>query len=195
MPERAIPFFGRKPSRLWSLGSASLLHKPLLAILSARAGDSKLDPNTVDLIRELGRSQLTFIGGWHSRLEKESFKLLLSAAPPTVICLAKSVGRFGFVPELQALMSRDRLLLLTHCTPNAKRISRDASVRRNRLVAGLAQALLVLSAPEGGETFKLARLAIGLGKPVFAPGAPLNEALLACGALAANEGAIREALK
>ena len=195
VPEQAVSLFGRKPSTLWYLGNTSLLSQPLVGVVSARAGTSNLSPNTSELLRQLAGLQATFIGGWHSPLEKESLKILLRESPPTIICLAKSINRFGFLQELKTLLNQDRLLLLTHCTPNAKRISRDASIRRNHLVAGLAKALLVLAAPEGGATYKLAASVIELGKPVFAPAHPANKSLFACGALPATIETIQKHLR
>jgi predicted Rossmann fold nucleotide-binding protein DprA/Smf involved in DNA uptake len=195
VPEHVVPLFGRKPSRLWYLGNTSLLKQPLVALLSARAGASDLSPNTGELLRRLAGLGATFIGGWHSPVEKESLEILLRESPPTIICLAKSVNRFGFFPELKTLLNQDRLLLLTHCSPNAKRISRDASIRRNHLVVGLANVVLVLAAPEGSATFKLAQSVIKLGKPVFALEHPANESLLASGAFSATFERIQKNLR
>lgn len=195
LPEHVVPLFGRKPSRLWYLGNTSLLKQPIVGILSARAGASDLSSNTAELLRQVAGSKATFIGGWHSPLEKESLKILLRESPPTIVCLAKSINRFGFLQELKTLLNQDRLLLLTHCSPHAKRISRDASVRRNHLAAGLANVLLVLAAPEGSATFKLARSVIELPKPVFALEHPANESLLASGAFSATFERIQKSLR
>jgi len=194
-PERVVPFFGRKPSRLWYLGNTSLLSQPLVGIVSARAVESNLSLISAALLTQLARLQATFIGGWHSPLETESLRILLSQAPRTIICLAKSVNQFAFLQELKTLLNQDRLLLLTHCSPHAKRISRDAAIRRNHLVAGLAQVLVVLAAPEGSATFRLARSVIELRKPVFALEHPSNKSLLASGALPATLERIQRALQ
>jgi predicted Rossmann fold nucleotide-binding protein DprA/Smf involved in DNA uptake len=195
VPEQVMPLFGRKPSTLWYLGNTSLLKQPLVGIMSARAGASDLKVRIAELLTQLAGLKAIFIGGWHSPLEKKSLKILLRESAPTIICLAKSVNRFGFFQELKTLLRQDRLLLLTHCSPNAKRISRNASIRRNHLVAGLANVLLVLAAPERSATFKLALAVIQLGKPVFAPKHPVNENLLASGALPATFETIQKDLR
>ncbi len=195
VPEHVVPLFGRRPSTLWYLGNTSLVKQPLVGIVSARAGESNLILSTAELLRQLVRLEMSFIGGWHSPLEKEVLKILLPESPRTIICLAKSINRFGFFQELKTLLNQDRLLLLTHCSPHAKRISRDASVRRNHLVAGLANVMLVLRAPEGSATFKLAQSVIKLGKPVLAPEHPVNENLLASGALPATFETIQKGLR
>jgi predicted Rossmann fold nucleotide-binding protein DprA/Smf involved in DNA uptake len=79
-----------------------------------------------------------------------------------------------------------KVLLLTHCSPKAKRISRDASIRRNELVIALASALLILSAPLGSNTLNLAKEALRHGKRVLTIEHRMNEELLGCNALPAT---------
>jgi predicted Rossmann fold nucleotide-binding protein DprA/Smf involved in DNA uptake len=54
------------------------------------------------------------------------------------------------------------------------------------LVAGLADALLVLSAPPGSATLKLAKAVLRQGKAVFTPDHHTNQELLGCDALPAT---------
>src|SRR5207247_5976838 len=102
-----------------------------------------------------------------------------------------------FIPpvELGSRVSQGEALLLTHCSPKAKRISRDASIRRNELVVGLAVALLILSAPEGSASLKLAKSALRQGKPVLTPEHRMNKKLLECSALPATLENIQTALR
>jgi predicted Rossmann fold nucleotide-binding protein DprA/Smf involved in DNA uptake len=88
--------------------------------------------------------------------------------------------------ELGSRVSQGEALLLTHCSPKAKRVSRDASIRRNELVVGLATTLLVLSAPAGSASLKLAKTALRQGKPVLTPEHRMNKELLATRALPAT---------
>ena len=60
---------------------------------------------------------------------------------------------------------------------------------------GLAAALLVLSAPEGSASLKLAKAALRQGKPVHTLEHRLNKELLASGALPATLEKIEEALR
>ena len=83
-------------------------------------------------------------------------------------------------------MGEGELLLLTHCSPRAKRISRDASLRRNLMVAAVCEGLLVLAAPAGSRSLKLAQKAINVGRPVFTLKHRMNDGLLSSGALPAT---------
>ena len=68
-------------------------------------------------------------------------------------------------------------------------------MRRNELMVGLADALLVLSASEGSTSLKLAKFALNCGKPVLTLEHRLNTDLLLAGAVPATTETIEEALR
>jgi DNA processing protein len=176
-------FFTRRPYQLWCVGDPAILNRKLLGIVSARKIDPELALKTSELLTQLARLEnLSFIGGWHSPLEEEALRILLVHPVRIIFCLPKDLCRFVPPPEVRGGMSEGRILLLTHCSPRAKRISRDASLRRNLLVAAASQGLLVLAAPRGSRSLKLAQKAISLGRPVFTPQHWMNEGLLSSGA-------------
>ena len=135
------------------------------------------------------------MGGWHSPLEDEALRVLLAHEASIIFCVSKSLDRFIPSLEVESRVSQGTALLLTHCSPKAKRITRDASMRRNELVVELAKAVLVLSAPEGSASLKLARSALARGKPVHTLEHRLNKDLLIAGAVPATLDTIKEALR
>jgi hypothetical protein len=110
------------------------------------------------------------------------------------LCL-KSLNRFVPSIEVGNRVGQGQALLLTHCSPRTKRITRDPSVRRNELVVELAKALLILSAPEGSASLNLARSALRQGKTVHTLEHRLNKDLLIAGAVPATLDTIKEALR
>jgi predicted Rossmann fold nucleotide-binding protein DprA/Smf involved in DNA uptake len=186
-PTALHSIFDKKATRLWYVGEPSILNGRLLGIVSARKIEPDLALKTSELVKELSSLEdIAFISGWHSPLEEEVLRILLTRPARIVFCLPKSLGRFTPSAEVKDLITQGQGLLLTHCSPNAKRISRDASLRRNQLVVALAKGLLVLSAPPGSASLKLAHLAINRGRPVFTPQHRINDALLSSGALPAT---------
>lgn len=184
-------FFDLSPPRLWYVGEPSILNGKLLGIISSRKIEPGLALKSFFLIRELASETGTFVGGWHSPLEEEVLRILLSQSTYLIFCLAKSLNKFSPSEEIIALINRGRVLLLTHCSPTAKRISREASLRRNKIIAGLARGLLILSGPEGSTSYRLARDALRLGRPVFTLPHPMNHALLGIGAQPATIESLR----
>jgi len=187
--------FGAKAPRLWAAGDAAILNRRLLGIVSARQIDSDLALKNAQLLKELAfLNELAFVGGWHSPLEEEALRILSAQMAPVVFCVPKALDKVVLSADLERRVGQGRILLLTHCSPRAKRISRDASIRRNQLVKSLATALLVLSAPTGSATFTLAKSALRCGQPVFTPDHRINTDLLMCGAFPATFERLRAAL-
>ena len=189
-------FFDGKPPKLWGSGELALLTGKLLGIISARQIGSDLALRSSQLLKQLtSLKEATFIGGWHSPLEAEALRILLVTQAAIVFCVPKSLSRFIPSAEVNTRVNEGQALLLTHCSPKAKRISRDASLRRNQLVVGLSSAVLVLAAPKGSHSLDLAKSALRQGKLVLTPEHPTNKDLLASGALTATLANIQRALR
>lgn len=188
-------FFDGRPPKLWCAGERRILNSRLLGIISARDADTDLAAKREQLLQQLvSLKEITFVGGWHSLMEKEALRILSRNSAPIIFCVAKSLQRFIPPADIEHRLKEGHALLLTHCSPKAKRISREASVRRNRLVMGLARALLILSAPEGSSSLELAKSALHHGKPVLTPEHGLNKQLLTAGAVPATLENIERAL-
>jgi predicted Rossmann fold nucleotide-binding protein DprA/Smf involved in DNA uptake len=195
-PANLRSFFNGKPPRLWCRGDLTILDHTLLGIISARQGDSDLASECSQLLKQLVfLKDVSFVGGWHSPLEEEALRVLIAQEAWIVFCVSKSLDRFVPTIELESRVSQGQALLLTHCSPKAKRITRDASIRCNQLVVELAKALLILSAPEGSASLNLARSALRQGKTVHTLEHRLNEELLTAGAVPATLDSIGEALR
>jgi predicted Rossmann fold nucleotide-binding protein DprA/Smf involved in DNA uptake len=195
-PANLRSFFNGKPPRLWCRGDLTILNHTLLGIISARQVDSDLASECSQLLKQLVfLKDVSFVGGWHSPLEEEALRVLIAQEASIVFCVSKSLDRFVPSIELGSRVSEGQALLLTHCSPKAKRITRDASIRCNQLVVELAKALLVLSAPEGSASLNLARSALRQGKTVHTLEHRLNKELLTAGAVPATSDTIRKALR
>ncbi|HEY3304801.1 MAG TPA: DNA-processing protein DprA [Candidatus Binatia bacterium] len=194
-PDELESTFGGGVPKLWYCGELALLKNQLLGVVSAREIEPDLALKTAELIEQLTSIKVTFIGGWHSPLEEEALRILLRGRAPIVFCVAKTLEKFVPLEDVRTVVAQGRGLLLTHCSPKARRISRDASLRRNEIFLSLARALLVLSAPPRSASAKLAEGAVKLGKPVFAIDHRVNQDLLASGVLPATFENISQAFQ
>jgi predicted Rossmann fold nucleotide-binding protein DprA/Smf involved in DNA uptake len=180
-------FFNGKPPKLWCSGERPILSRTLIGIISSRQIDSDLAAKSAELLQQLtSLKEVAFISGWHSPLEKEALRVLSGNSAQIIFCVAKSLERFTPPVEIENRLRQGQALLLTHCSPKAKRISREASLRCNLVVTGLARALLILSAPEGSSSLELAKAALHYGKPVLTLQDRANKKLLECGAVPAT---------
>jgi DNA processing protein len=195
-PATLRSFFHGKPPSLWCRGDLTILDRTLLGIISARQIDSDLASESSQLLKQLVfMKDVSFVGGWHSPLEEEALRVLLAQEASIIFCVSKGLDRFMPSVEVANRVSQGQALLLTHCSPKAKRITRDASMRRNQLVVELAKALLILSAPDGSASLKLAVSALRQGKTVHTLEHRLNTDLLIAGAIPATSDTIKEALR
>ena len=195
-PSNLRPFFHGKPPSLWCRGDLTILNHKLLGIISARQIDSDLALKSSQLLKQLVFTKdVSLVGGWHSPLEEEALRIVLTQDTSIIFCVSKSLERFIPSIEVGNRVSQGQALLITHCSPKAKRITRDASMRRNQLVVELAKALLILSAPEGSASLNLAQSALRQGKTVYALEHRLNKELLTAGAVPATSNTIKEALR
>jgi predicted Rossmann fold nucleotide-binding protein DprA/Smf involved in DNA uptake len=195
-PANLKSFFHGKPPSLWCRGDLTILNHTLLGIISARQIDSELKSESSQLLKQLVfMKDVSFVGGWHSPLEEEALRIVIAQEASIIFCVSKGLDRFIPSVEVANRVSQGQALLLTHCSPKAKRITRDASMRRNELVIQLAKALLILSAPEGSASLDLAKSALRQGKTVHTLEHRLNKELLAAGAVPATLDTIKEALR
>ncbi|HEY3166774.1 MAG TPA: DNA-processing protein DprA [Candidatus Binatia bacterium] len=195
-PTGVEAFLRGKPSKLWGVGDPAILNYRLLGIISARQVDSDLALETARLLKQLvSLEDAAFVSGWHSPLEEEALQILLAQEATVVLCVAKSLDRFIPSMGVESRVTDGKALLLTHCSTKAKRITRNASMRRNELIVELVKALLVLSAPEGSASLSLAKSALRRGKFVLTPEHPMNKELLASGALPATLDNLQTALR
>lgn len=189
-------FFNGKPPKLWCSGERPILSRTLIGIISSRQIDSDLAAKSAELLQQLtSLKEVAFISGWHSPLEKEALRVLSGNSAQIIFCVAKSLERFTPPVEIENRLMQGQALLLTHCSPKAKRISREASLRCNQLVVALARALLILSAPQGSASLELAKASLDNGKPVLTIDHPMNKELLILGALPVTAENIETALR
>ena len=194
-PPGLSSFFNGRPPRLWCSGDPRILNGKLIGLISARQIDSDLALKSSQILKEVSfLREIGFASGWHSPLEAEALHILLAQPSRIVVCISKALHQFIPPREIKNGIGEGRILLLTHSSPKARRISREASIRRNELVVGFAAALLVLSAPEGSASLQLARSALRQRKPVLTPEHRMNTQLLASVALPATLENIQTAL-
>ncbi len=129
---------------------------------------------------DLAQRGQTIISGLARGIDGEAHRGALAGGGRSIAVLGGGVRRI-YPPEHQALglalAARGALVCETH--PEAS-VSPGALVYRNRIVAGLARALIVIEAGQGSGALHAARRAQELGRPVYAiPNSDGNRDLLA----------------
>lgn len=155
------------PSALQTIGPVALLAARKTALFcSARTpGDAILRAH--DTARQLRDEGITVISGFHSPIEKDCLRILLRGTQPIIVCPARAIEVMRIPPECRAAFEAGRLLFLSPFAEQPKRVTKKSTLRRNELVAALADEVFIPYITPGGQTEDLARMLKGWRLPVL----------------------------
>ena len=148
-------------------GNARLLTNRLVGFFCSESSPGDAILSTYDLALALRDTNLTFIGGFQSPMEKEFLTFVLRGAAPVIVCPARSITRMRLPAAWKAPLREGRLLLLSCFPDNIRRPTHQTATKRNALVADLATALLVPHAEPGGKVEQLCDGALAQHRHVF----------------------------
>lgn len=148
-------------------GNADLLTTRLVGFFCSESSPGDAILNTYDLALALRDTDLTFIGGFQSPMEKEFLTFVLRGSASIVICPARGIDRMRLPTTWRPPLESGRLLLLSCFDDKVRRPTRQTTAKRNALVAELATCLLVPHAEPGGKVEQLCEGALAHGRHVF----------------------------
>jgi len=184
-PERLTALLGPEaPAALSCAGNEELLGMHSLALLCSRQCPGSMILQTYEFIQKLRRRNIAVIGGFHSPMEKECLRALMSGVTGIVWCLAKTLDRFKVPDEFKALADAGRLLLLSPFPATVTRITAETAAVRNRVAAALADEVFLPHAAAGSSTETFCLELLAWEKPVLTLAAEENRGILERGAQA-----------
>lgn len=184
IPQAGLSSFleGSVPDKLRTLGNAEALAQPKLALFCSIKCPGSIILKTFDLMKELRDAGVTVISGFHSPMEQECLDILLRGNQPIIICPARSIETMRTRREFRKPLDDGKLLFLSPFPQKQNRVSAKRAEFRNRLVAALADRVLVPYAEPGRKTEQLCREIAESGKPLYTFETKHNESLLSLGA-------------
>lgn len=146
------------PATLVALGNIPLLANRKIALFcSVRTpGDAILRAH--DAARRLRDEGVTVISGFHSPIEKECLRILLRGKQPLIICPARAIETMRIPSECRAAFEAGRLLFLSPFAKKPKRVTKESALRRNEVVAALADEVFIAQITLGGQTERMAEM-------------------------------------
>ncbi len=170
------------PPILWAMGDTSLLHRPSIAMVGARNCSSLGARMARGLAADLGKQGYTIVSGLARGIDTSAYIAALETGTIAVLAggvnviypaentdLAKSIEKSGLRISEQPM----------GVTPQARHFP-----RRNRIISGLAQAVVVVEAAAKSGSLITARDALDQGREVLAvPGHPFDARAAGCNLL------------
>lgn len=185
-PKKLIERLGDEcPNKIYCNGLLKLLDHWTMAIICSdkSGGVALLETNQVLFtVREY---QMNYIGGWHSIIESETFRLsLFRKHNTTTLFSAKGLNKETFdsflldrfYPPLHEFPERDEyfrrakngeLLMLSVTNPDETRQVRKNIMERNWLSCVLADIVFIPYGPKGSKTYTMAKRIVKANIPAF----------------------------
>lgn len=147
----------------------------ILSVVGTRSCTDRGRQQCHDIVTELARRvpNLTIVSGLAYGIDVEAHKAALEAGIPTIAITAHGLDRVYPAAHRQTAikMLADGGILTEYMSGTEP--EKQNFVARNRIVAGIAEAVLVVESKERGGSLITADLAFGYGRDVFAvPGRP-----------------------
>jgi DNA processing protein len=161
------------PPLIWARGRTELLDRPAVAIVGARVASAAGQRFARGLAADLGRTSHVVVSGMARGIDGAAHEGALPSG--TVAVLGGGVDDI-YPPEHRPLYERliEDGCVVSEREPGRTAVARDFP-RRNRIIAGLSRAAVVVEAELRSGSLITARLAAEQGREVLAvPGSPLD---------------------
>jgi DNA processing protein len=163
------------PPVLTLLGRSDLLAAQKIAVVGARNASGNGRFFATSLARALSERELTVVSGLARGIDTAAHQGGLDGPGSTIAILGSGID-VVYPPENAQLHARiaNEGLIVSERAPGTPPLARHFP-RRNRIIAGLASAVIVVEAAARSGSLMTARLAGGEGREVMAvPGSPLD---------------------
>ena len=162
------------PPRLFALGTLGALRRPCVAIVGTRSATSYGERVTRQLASALADAGATVVSGLARGIDAAAHRAALEAGGSTVAVLGTGVD-VAYPAAHHALHAEvaRRGLLLSEELPGA-RPTAGSFPKRNRIIAGLARATIVVEAGVRSGALITANAALDLGRSVAAVPGPID---------------------
>jgi len=170
------------PPMLWVRGEMTALHRPMIAVVGARSASSLGLRMAQGMAAALGRAGVTVVAGLARGIDTAAHEATIEAG--TIAVMAGGIDRI-YPAENAALAEAITRhgLLISEQPPGTEPAARLFPLR-NRIVSGIACAVVVVEAAHRSGTLITASCALDQGREVMAvPGHPMDARAAGCNAL------------
>lgn len=173
----ALRHLDPRPPVLWAAGDLHVLEGPAVAVVGTRRPTGYGRAAAEEIADELARAGVAVVSGLAVGIDGEAHAAAVAAEGRSVAVLPSPIDRI-YPPvhhRLAARLVEGGGLLLSELPPGRQHGKPDFA-RRNRIIAGLAEAVIVVEAPDQSGALLTADAAIGYGRELFAVPGPMDAA-------------------
>jgi DNA processing protein len=178
-----------RPAVLYRAGDPAVFDAPAVGVVGTRRATSYGRSVAQELADELARAGVVVVSGLAMGIDGEAHDAAIRAGGRTIAVLPSPLDRV-YPPrhrELAARLVAGGGALLTEVAPGNVP-GRPDFARRNRIIAGLSTAIVVVEAPDRSGALLTAAAAIQLGRELYAVPGPIDSiASRGCNRLVADQ--------
>jgi DNA processing protein len=181
-----------RPPVLHIAGDLACLQAPCVAIVGTRRASGYGRTCAIEIADELARAGVTVVSGLALGIDGEAHTAAIEAGGRSAAVMPSPLGAV-YPPRHRRLAGRLRETggVLISELPTGRGIGKPDFARRNRLIAGLASAVVVVEAPDRSGALLTAAAAITLGRDLYAVPGPIDAAASrGCNRLIADHAAV-----
>lgn len=164
-----------RPPVLYVAGDLAAVTAPCVAIVGTRRATGYGRACAAEIADELARAGVTVVSGLAIGIDGEAHQAAVAAGGRSVAVLPSPLDHI-YPPrhrDLAARLVATGGALVSELAP-AHSSGKPDFARRNRVIAGLARAVVVIEAPDRSGALLTVAAAIGLGREVFAVPGPID---------------------
>lgn len=171
------------PLAVFVKGNGSLEPKRSISVVGTRKATDDGRQICSEIVRDLARRcpDVTIVSGLAYGIDIAAHRAALANDLPTIAVLAHGLDHiYPAAHKTEAAQMMENGALLTEYRVDTQ-MERKQFVSRNRLIAALTDATLVVESPENGGSMLTMRYAASYSREIMAvPGSPLNETSRGC---------------
>lgn len=157
---------GRKPETLYCCGNIELLNKPLVMICGSRQASAYGCELAYQCAESLSTYGIVVVSGWARGIDRAAHTGALDGGGDTIAFLPHGIDKFFRQWGITEGLFDDHLLVVSH-TGRDEKFSVTAAYQRNKYMAAVSSAVIVIEPGDTGGTWYSARQAKALNKPLF----------------------------
>jgi predicted Rossmann fold nucleotide-binding protein DprA/Smf involved in DNA uptake len=135
-------------------GNKNILRSHKTAFLCSRKCPSDVVIKSLDWARDKKNNGDCIISGFHSRIEKDVFNILLKGKQPIILVLARGMKKY-WPEEIKKAIEEERLLVISPFTNNVKYITQETANIRNEIMTEIADEIFIAYYTPNGNLHKL----------------------------------------
>lgn len=155
------------PMTMQTVGPVSLLAARKTALFCSAKTPGRAILRAHDAAARMRDKGTTVISGFQSPIEKQCLRILLRGKQPIIVCLARAFGAFRIPADSHSAFDAGRVLFLSPFIKQPNRVTKASALRRNEVVAALADDAYVAHAAAGGQTQAIVDLLKRWGVPIL----------------------------